>query len=269
MKLTLATIVKYTEYMLNEFYHLNKDPLFTVMHDDVVWIGPGNIFMFGKAAAENSFKDGFKMPPVEMENAEFYQIQTDENSGIVVGMYDAHTALGSDQIAAVTQRITCYYRRENENAPVLLTHWHVSNEWNELVDDEVFPNKIGTETYRYVQKLLSDYSHKSSGNKIEIKTSTSLTYLDASLILYAEAMGSRPIIHLVDKSITINQILGKIISSFPSNFYRPHRGYLVNCDFIVSIERYNINLISNHIIPIPEKKYSQVRDEISKLLKKK
>ena len=54
----MENVVQYTEYMFREYYHLNTEPFFSVLDTDVMWIGPGNIFVFGKIALKSYFKDG-------------------------------------------------------------------------------------------------------------------------------------------------------------------------------------------------------------------
>lgn len=40
----------------------------------------------------------------------------------------------------------------------------------------------------------------------------------------------------------------------------------MDCEFISSVERYNITIVTGMIIPIPEKRYSEVREEIAEIM---
>lgn len=268
MELVMENVVEYTEYMFREYYHLNIEPFFSVLDTDIMWIGPGNLFVFGEMAVKSYFKKGFIMPHIEIENIEFYQLQREKDSCIVVGRFYCHTKQDADKVVAANQRVTIHFRQCNENKSVKITHMHVSNEWNELDDDEVFPLKISVQTYHYVQKLVAESAVKKCSNKIELRNNSCLQYIDPDMIVYAEAIGKYTAIHFVDKIVTIKQLIGKTVLLFPEIFCRPHRGYLVNCKFIVSVERYKITMVTGAMIPIPEKRYFKVREEIAKIMQK-
>ncbi|HFL2515607.1 TPA: LytR/AlgR family response regulator transcription factor [Clostridioides difficile] len=268
MKLVMENVVEYTEYMLREYYHLNIDPFFSVLDTDIMWIGPGNLFVFGEMAVKSYFKDGFIMPYIEIEDIELYQLKREKDSCIVVGRFYCHTKQDADKVVAANQRVTIHFRQYNENKSVKITHMHVSNEWNELVDDEVFPFKVSVQTYRYVQKLVTESIAKKCSTKIELRNNSGLQYIDPDMVVYAEAIGKYTVVHFVDKIVTIKQLIGEIELLFPEIFCRPHRGYLVNCKFIAYVKRYRITMITGAIIPIPEKRYFKVREEIATIMQK-
>lgn len=268
MELTMENVAEYAEYMLREYYHLNIEPFLTALDTDVMWIGPGNLFVFGKAAVKSYFKSGFIMPRIEMEDVEFYSLQSGEDNCIVVGRFSCYTHQDADKVVAANQRVTLHFRRFGKNKLVKITHMHVSNEWNELVDDEVFPVKVSVQTYRYVQKLVAESKLKKRHKKIELRNDTNLQYIDPDMVVYAEAMGKHTVVHFVDKSVTVKRIIGELAALFPESFCRAHRGYLVNCEFISTVKRYSITMVTGMIIPIPEKRYSKVRAEISAIMQK-
>lgn len=266
MELTMENAVEYTEYMLHEYYHLNAEPFFSVLDADIMWIGPGNLFVFGEMAVKSQFKNGFVMPSIELEDAEFYRLQAGRDACIVAGRFTCYSGKDAKMIIAGNQRITVHYKQTGKNKLLKATHIHASNEWNELVDGEVFPVKVSLQTYRYVQKLVAQSSSKKHHKKIELRNDAIIQYVDPDLVIYAEAIGKYTVIHFVDKAITVRQIIGEAAPLFPENFYRPHRGYLINCEFVASVERCRITMITGMTIPIPEKRYTQVRDEIAVIM---
>lgn len=267
MELTMKNTVEFTEYMLREYYHLNAGPFFSALDADIMWIGPGNLFVFGDEAVKNHFRGGFIMPRIELEDAEFYSLQAGKDACIVVGRFTAHSGEDEKRIAAANQRVTIHYKQTGKNKTVKATHIHVSNEWNELVDDEVFPVKVSMQTYGYVQKLLAKGGVKKHHRKIELRNDAVLQYIDPDMVVYAEALGKHTVIHFMDKVITIKRIIGDVAPLFPESFYRPHRGYLINCEFVAFVERYRITMVTGMAIPIPEKRYSQVRADIAAVMR--
>lgn len=267
MELTMENVVEYTEYMLREYYRLNAEPFFSALDADVMWIGPGNLFVFGEAAVKSYFQDGFVMPPIEVENAEFYLLPAGTHACIVAGRYTGCSVQGADKIVSANQRVTIHYQQAGKNKPVKATHIHVSNEWNELVGEEIFPVQVSMQTYRYVQKLAAENGFQKR-HKIELRNNASLHYIDPDMVVYAEAIGKHTVIHFMDKIMTIRQLIGNVAPLFPESFYRPHRGYLINCEYISSVERYHITMITGMTIPIPEKRFSKVKSEIAAIMRK-
>ena len=63
MEIKKETVCEDTLYILREYYHLNTEPLFSVLADDCVWLSIGNLLVSGAEAIKAQFKNGFIMPP--------------------------------------------------------------------------------------------------------------------------------------------------------------------------------------------------------------
>lgn len=71
MELKRETICENTLEFVQEYYHLNTEPLFSILADDCVWMGTGNVLASGAAAIRGFFKDGFIMPPYHLAEPDF------------------------------------------------------------------------------------------------------------------------------------------------------------------------------------------------------
>lgn len=267
MDKSLDNIAGFTRYLLCEYYRLNAKPLFSVLSDDAMWIGPGNLFVFGAAAIKSYFKNGWIMPPMTMQDEEFYSLGGSDKLRTVVGQYVLTSDHSSEMVCAERQRITFQYRVEKDR--VSLCHMHVSNEWSALEGDEIFPVKMSTQTYQYVQMLLSESGRHGERTKVVLRTESTTLFIDPDMVMYVEAIGASSIIHYIDKGITVKKILGELVPLFPEYFYRAHRSFLVNCNYISEIERYSLTLITGEKIPVPEKRYTSVRDDITAIMERK
>ena len=110
MELDANNIADVTQYLIREYYNLNTGPLFSVLAEDCVWLGPGNLLVFGAKAIKTQFKNGFIMPAFKMVNPHFYILDTGSKNHIVVlGEYLLFSDENADLICASKQRITfCY-----------------------------------------------------------------------------------------------------------------------------------------------------------------
>lgn len=267
MKLSKETICEDTLYMISEYYRLNMEPFFSVLADDCVWLGIGNLLICGVEAIKAQFKDGYLMPPIEVEEPEFQVIETgSENQLMVLGEYLCYSKEGAEMICAAKQRITFCYRREKDGWR--LYHMHVSNEWNELMEEEVFPVRVSTETYHHMQRILRE-SGKHHREKLVLKKNGETDILDMALIRYIEAANKKTIVHMMDKKQMIGETIKNLEACLPADFYRIHRSYLVNCDYVAKIERYQLTLLTGEQLPIPKERYTTIRNEISTRLRSK
>lgn len=267
IKVKRETICEDTLYIIREYYKLNIDPFLSVLSKDCVWLSIGNLLAFGAEAVKAQFKDGFIMPPFELEEPNFYKIETgSEDQLMVLGEYMLYADESSEMICIEKQRATFCYRKEGDEYKVY--HMHVSNEYNELVGDEIFPVQVTRQTYQYVQNLLKE-SGKSKGYKISVKENSGISFVDCEMIEYVEAVERECVLHMVNGDRQVQTSMGDIEKDLPSYFYRLHRSYYINCHYVSRIERYKLTLVTGEELPIPKMRYMQIREDIKKILEKK
>lgn len=267
MELRPETICENTLEIVREYYSLNTEPLFSVLSDDCVWLGTGNLLISGAEAIKGCFKDGFIMPAFRMEEPSFRLIESGCKSQLIVlGQYALYSAKEARQISAVIQRATFCYRQEKSGWQ--LYHMHISNEWSELVGDEVFPVQISTQTYYYVKKLLAESANKKS-KKLFIKTDMANQFVDTNTVVYIQATDRDCIIHTLNERKQVSWSLKDLQDQLPPNFYRIHRSFCVNSDYVAKIERYAVTMVTGQALPIPKMRYTQIRDELTDLIKQK
>ena len=107
MELKRETICEDTLEFVQEYYRLNTEPLFSVIADDCVWMGTGNVLASGAAAIRGFFKDGFVMPPYHLAEPDFRLVETGcQGQLIVLGQYALYSDGDAQLINAVKQRST-------------------------------------------------------------------------------------------------------------------------------------------------------------------
>lgn len=267
MKLTKETICEDTLYVIKEYYHLNLEPLFSLLADDCVWLGIGNLLVSGAETIKAQFKNGFIMPEFEVTfpNFRFIDTKCDEQL-IVLGEYTLEACEKAEIICNVRQRLTfCYRLQENEYR---LFHMHVSNEYNELVNHEVFPLEVTTRTYRYVQGLLAE-NRKNNIRRLQVKENGTLSFIHTDTIMYIQAAERESILHLYNETRRVQASVKEIMTQLPPHFYRVHRSYFINCDYVTKIARYQLTLVNDEVLPIPKMRYMQIKNDIAEIINKK
>ena len=81
-------------------------------------------------------------------------------------------------------------------------------------------------------------------------------------ILYVEAMRGHIFWHCMNTIIESTDSLKNVGIKLSDDFVKVHRGYMVNKKKIASIQRCSVSMINGDVIPIPYKKYVNVRKEL-------
>ena len=96
-----------------------------------------------------------------------------------------------------------------------------------------------------------------------LRCKSGITRIDLKTLEYCEVIHRTLIFHLdtgkVLESIGSLDELVRHLSTYP-NFYRPHRSYLVNLEFVQNITFRGITMSCLAEIPIPRGKYNEVKD---------
>ena len=87
------------------------------------------------------------------------------------------------------------------------------------------------------------------------------------MVLYVEAIGKVCTVYMMNRTMVIRQPIIVLETQFPKQFCRIHRSYLVNCRFVLQVERYSVTLINGTVLPVPAKRYMEVREKITALIK--
>ena len=67
------------------------------------------------------------------------------------------------------------------------------------------------------------------------------------------------VISSINSSMSLSELASELFEY--SNFIQPHRAYLINMDFITTMTKTDFVLRNNHLIPIPIRRYSQLRKQ--------
>lgn len=81
-------------------------------------------------------------------------------------------------------------------------------------------------------------------------------------ILYIEAMGDHILWHCRNTTIESTDSLKNVGVNLSKDFVRVHRSYLVNKRVVTSIQRCSATIINGDMIPIPYKKYVNIRKQL-------
>lgn len=271
LKLSKKNIIENIEYILREYYSLNYEPLLSVLTEDCVWIHPSKFIIMGAEAIKRVCDDSCGIPVLLLENMKFELLDSGAPNQIAIcGSYFIYSDLQAETDFYEKQRITLLLRLEQGSFKIY--HMHASNECVCRPDAQKCPVQISRQTYFYMQKILQEnpsFAKCHMACRIAVETDGGAQYIDPEMVQYVEAMGKTSIVYMLDRTMVINKPFSLLEKMFPSCFYRIHRSYLVNCNYVVELKRYSVTLLSGAKLPVPAKRYAEIKEKVFGLMQEK
>ncbi len=250
-------LIRRSILIITEYYKNNLTPFFESISDDVLWLGPterqqmrGRENLIRAWAAEEHNLT-FTMGSIAAQCVSPHACVKE-----ILLHYDIYTHYPDGGTDLHDQRLHYTWRAKRvkttagwEARPEIVM-LHISNLWKYDSRDTIYPihheimAAAGPE--RFVTVKASDLSvHR----------------IEANRILYVETVkrSAKLRIHMGSGTLTVNETLSKLERKYPGLFLRIHAGYLLNPIHVREIRRFSVTLSDGTQLPIPEKKYTQIK----------
>lgn len=258
--------IELTRECLDHFWQRDCKYAVNYFADDVIWVGSRqDQYIIGKKEAQTDLEnDILELQPCHLLNAEFNVVASTPKVCVVTGRYLVTTGECADYFLQVQQRCTFVWKLTNDG--LRISHIHISNPMGELSlrENERFPNYVGKMAHRYLinhalksKEIASPLCITGDGG--------SLFFIHLSEILYISASKRNAVIFTVNGQIPVRESISDIAAKSNDKLISIHRSFLVNPDYISSVERFTVTMTDGSKLPIPEKKFNELR---TKLLQK-
>lgn len=176
---------------------------------------------------------------------------------------DTSSALVCGQIMVQNQRRTfCVITRFTlgfRSAGDRLQLVHIHNSYEYLSGEKGHSLKLDLNTMQFVRGLLLK---QHSGKRMAVRSGNQTIFVDPYTVLYVQSQNKRTELVCADRIISCNCSLSRLAPELPDIFYPLHRGYYVNVLYIVSIRRFEAELVSGAVLPIPAVNYVKIKSEL-------
>lgn len=104
---------------------------------------------------------------------------------------------------------------------------------------------------------------KKKKNSLILRSKDGITRIDLQQLEYCEVLGRKLLFHLENGAVlesagSLDDLAGQLMQY--SNFFRPHRSFLVNMEYIQNISSRSIKMVNDAEIPIPHGKCSEIKN---------
>lgn len=232
--------IRLSQFFMEQFYMRTLKNILPLLHPHVVWIGTAQQQYFqGYQEVTDQMAAAASAPVCHLYQPDFQLIDCDVNTCTVAGQYLAETEPNSGEILTALLRVTFIWKLVGSACQII--HIHISNPLECQEPDEALPRHTGRSTLTFYGRNAETF------------------FLQPDEIYYAEALNINCAIHCSHKSLVACQPMARLIQILPQYFVRIHRSYIVNPHHIIEIRRCCVVMVNGDQLPIPEKKYSQIR----------
>lgn len=263
---TLQEVVQLTQECLARYWQLDPEYVLDYCDDNVVWVGSiQSQFMEGKDAVTQDFQNSMReLKPCHLLGQEFIIAQNTGNACTIVGRYLTTTDDEVEYFLQVQQRCTFVWEQTGDGLKI--KHIHISNPMGELkvAEGKLFVNELGKMAGEYLMNHIRTMQEKKQ--IIVTDKNDIIHFLVLSEVVYVDANGRDCIIHTVQgEHINARMSITNFLAAAGENFISVHRSYVVNKTYISNIKKYEIIMLDGSRIPIPIKKYKEVREILTGL----
>lgn len=116
--------------------------------------------------------------------------------------------------------------------------------------------------FRLMDSVLAECEKKKK-NGLILRSKDGITRIDLQQLEYCEVLGRKLLFHLENGAVlesagSLDDLAGQLMQY--SNFFRPHRSFLVNMEYIQNISSRSIKMVNDAEIPIPHGKCSEIKN---------
>ncbi|MDO4554575.1 MAG: PAS domain-containing protein [Lachnospiraceae bacterium] len=158
-----ASRIMHCHYCENDF-----ESVIDTFVPEMSWFGAGeNQYLLGAEKIATAFRT-FKgeIPPCRISGEEYDAYEIGKDLYVCSGRLWVSTDLSIKQLVRVHQRLTFVFKWTPEK--IWCQHIHCSNPYQEMVEDEVFPEKIGQQSYEYVKETIEQLQEEMKNKNEQI-----------------------------------------------------------------------------------------------------
>lgn len=123
--------------------------------------------------------------------------------------------------------------------------------------------------FRVLDKALLECRMKKQSEPLVIRVNGVYQNIPKEKILYAENEARKIVLHLKDEQISFYAKMSELEGMLGDNFFRCHRGYLVNLNAVKGYDTGNIQLKNGEVILMAKQKYSAFVTAYMEFLRRK
>lgn len=244
-----------TKQVIGDFYHQNSENIIRKLEPNVTWIGDADGQCMNGHRDVSEYIRNIEVPMCEVFSQNYHAVEASADIFIVTGWLVV-TVPADQEVVSAVQRVTFVWKGTYDKLNIL--HIHISNYIDFQKKDEYFPLPAEKETFRYMKQILEQKQ-----DRLITQGKHNQTYVIwIKEILYMEAVNTDCVIHCLNREILSKESISDMEKKIGEDFIKIHRSFIVNSKYITSIDRYHLVVRQETKLPIPQKKYREIKEKV-------
>lgn len=265
-----SELAEYTAKIIIEYYKNNIQPFLDAFSEQCLWIGPAKGQMIRtKKQLVAAFSEENNQLTFGMHNLQIIPISAGPESFDVVLTFTVESYYPNGDTIVFQQRVELLWVKEsfkNSDGKVCKDYFirlcHISNEYPYDDRDTIYPNHFDELDISRI------YTAKPRLNKFALRgLYGSYFYLSGDTVMWIESKGAHSLIHTRNRVYETLESITAVTEKYPDSLCKIHASYAVNPAYIAEIGRFYVCMEDGKKLTIPEKKYTQTRDELNRRIK--
>lgn len=254
-------------FLLTEYYKKNMAPFLDALDSNVLWFGPRSEQII---YTRETMTERFSVP-VEQEfrlgDITVYDVRTGTSAWEILMEFMVATIFPTGEKHLHHQRIQFSWgldksqQTKDKKSPYVIKMIHISN-CQHMEHDCVSASVPEDSLIDAVRVHVPDFPVQ----RCILHGKNGVTHFtDLSEIEFIESVngGKSTVIHTTESEFQARERLQDIQKAYPERFLRPHISYLVNPMYAESLERFQLTLQSGAVLPVPEKRFTAFKQELT------
>ena len=249
-----------TAELLHLYYNNEIEPFLNDCHEDILWVGPAKTQMIrGRKALVDAFHAEKHELKFSLNDLTVIPLVTTSSTVVEIMTFMLVDTIWPDgSVNRVNQRMQFTWVEQKGVPKIRVCFISNAIEYDER--DGIYPVHYDENYRKFV------LTGETRSERIAVKgVDKSMLYLNWSRIIYAESFGNHSMIHTLDCDYESIESMKALEKRYGELFLRCHESYMVNPAHVHRIKRFKLMVTGGKEIPIPEKKYTAIKEALQKL----
>ena len=255
-------LIQLSENIINEYCKKDLSLFFQYADDNITWIGPRQSqIAHSKAAMLAGWINPEHQIDFSISNVEATVIPAGPKNREVLLCYDVHGKLTNGKTFIQPQRAQFSWMLKQKEYRLLVLHF--SNPADLDARDLIYNTWGDIERADYLTRTPQFKETATAYIMLRGHDKAYYRFLSSS-IMWIESTdeGHHCKVHTREQLISCMDRLSFFEEQYPDIFLRPHVSYLVNPHYIKSLRRFELALWDGTVLPVPEKKYTALKNAL-------
>lgn len=257
MKAMLGDTVALSRRITHGYFAGDMEPYFSSLCSKSVWLGTGGRVLIGGDTIRSRLEGVVRKNPCQIYQEDYYPLFLTPRCQAVM----AEVTVGDPGLERgdITASYTFLYQLIGSETKLVLLHANYEF-LRPFALNEDGP-KLEMSAYQFVRDILLEIPPK---KRITVPCGNTTLFVQPDMIFYIRSKNRKAELFCVDKVIQSDLSISEVNAMLPEEFCSIHRCYTVNTRYVMSIQRYEVTLITGETLPVPFHTYMQVKDDLER-----